>query len=208
MSFSIAGETCPAPMLMVRSSPGGSIVANVGRCYNSSTWTYYSIDTCIRQQDDSPSPSSSSVPETAQSSSLISGSAQSSSSISSSSPSAAKSSATAQSSDAEASASSSGTNTGAIAGGVVGGIAGLAIIVGGLWFFLRRRGRQHNKGAGTRGPVEVGGEPTVEMPAKEVSKPSELPDAYAEAYAEPPIQELSAEGERGVATVREAKGTL
>lgn len=46
----------------------------------------------------------------------------------------------------------------------------------------------------------------VEMPAKEVSKPSELPEAHAEAYAEPPPQELSAEGERGVAVARDDKG--
>ena len=42
------------------------------------------------------------------------------------------------------------------------------------------------------------GEPFVEMPAKEVPKPSELPEAKAEAYAEPPPQELGTDGERAI----------
>jgi hypothetical protein len=41
------------------------------------------------------------------------------------------------------SSSGSGTNTGAIAGGVVGGIAGLALILFGIWFILRRRRRRN-----------------------------------------------------------------
>ncbi|KAL2828072.1 hypothetical protein BJY01DRAFT_255506 [Aspergillus pseudoustus] len=37
------------------------------------------------------------------------------------------------------------TNTGAIAGGVVGGVAGLALLVAGIWFFLRQRKKKKKK---------------------------------------------------------------
>lgn len=72
-------------------------------------------------------------------------------------------------------ASSSKTNVGAIAGGVVGGVAGLALIAGALFYFLRR-GRNH--------------EPKyAEAPATEVKPP--LPVQH---YYEPnrsPLSELS-----------------
>lgn len=49
----------------------------------------------------------------------------------------------------DSSSSESKTNVGAIAGGVVGGVAGLAIIAGLLFFFLRRNRKY------SRGPVEM-----------------------------------------------------
>ena len=41
---------------------------------------------------------------------------------------------------------SSSSNTGAIAGGVVGGVAGVALILGAIWFVFRRRRRSLREG--------------------------------------------------------------
>jgi LPXTG-motif cell wall-anchored protein len=60
----------------------------------------------------------------------------------------------------------SSSNTGAIAGGVVGGIGGLALIIGALWFFLRRRKTAH--------PEKVS--PLNEMDAIETQR-HEMPDS-------------------------------
>jgi nitrate reductase gamma subunit len=37
------------------------------------------------------------------------------------------------------------SNTGAIAGGVVGGVLGLLLLIGLIWFFLRRRNKQRDE---------------------------------------------------------------
>ncbi|CAL1716288.1 unnamed protein product [Somion occarium] len=47
------------------------------------------------------------------------------------------------SSNGSASTSGGGTNVGAIVGGVIGGVIGLALIVGAVWWFMRRR--RHTK---------------------------------------------------------------
>lgn len=175
----------------IYSSPGGSIVADHGRCYdlNDSSWTYYSIDTCIRQPQDSSGTSSSASPSTTSASSTSSSApASSTSTLDATQPSESSANNTVPTSDE--------SNTGAIAGGVVGGIAGLALVIGVIWFFLRRRGKQRREG-----PVqlhEMDGEPMVEMSGREAPKPSELPGGRPEAYVEPPPQELSADAERGV----------
>ncbi|OGE54643.1 hypothetical protein PENARI_c005G10442 [Penicillium arizonense] len=48
--------------------------------------------------------------------------------------------------------SSSSSNSGAIAGGVVGGVAGLAILIGLIWFFLRRRSQSNKSATGPTDP--------------------------------------------------------
>lgn len=46
---------------------------------------------------------------------------------------------------ASSSAGDGKTNTGAIAGGVVGGVAGLVVLAGLIWFFLKKRRLQEQK---------------------------------------------------------------
>jgi hypothetical protein len=58
---------------------------------------------------------------------------------STSSTTSSTSTATSTSSVVVAMTSKSSSNTGAIAGGVVGGVVGLVLILGAIWFFVRRR---------------------------------------------------------------------
>lgn len=192
----------------MNSSPGGSIVANRGRCYNDASWTYYSIDTCIRQEDDSSISTSSSNSHTVAPTSTSPSVSQLLAPASSTS--VAGSSATAISQSPQTSESygapASSTNTGAIAGGVVGGLVGLAIIIGGVWFFLRRR-RGRPTGPWVD-PSELSGEHMVEISGKPISKAFELPEARVEAYAEPPPQELSTDGAKGIGVAKGEKSWL
>jgi hypothetical protein len=64
-------------------------------------------------------------------------------------------------SDQETGNKSDSTNKGAIAGGVVGGVAGLALIMGLLWFFIARRKKQKT---GEKGQAEVTTQPLQPMP--------------------------------------------
>ncbi|KAL5357097.1 hypothetical protein BJX96DRAFT_172219 [Aspergillus floccosus] len=88
------------------------------------------------------------------------------------STSASTTSSTSTSSPDDTEDTGSGTNTGAIAGGVVGGVAGLAIILGLLWFFLRRK-RKQPENASVPLDTKAGPKPPGELDA--LSQPSELP---------------------------------
>ncbi|KAF7188318.1 hypothetical protein HII31_10382 [Pseudocercospora fuligena] len=71
--------------------------------------------------------------------SLVAEATSSSSSTSSAATTASSTTSTAGPTSTTANSDSGSTTTGAIAGGVVGGVAGLAIIGGVIWFFLRKR---------------------------------------------------------------------
>ncbi|KAJ5357420.1 hypothetical protein N7541_004578 [Penicillium brevicompactum] len=83
------------------------------------------------------------------------------------------------SSPAESTDSKSGsTNTGAIAGGVVGGCAGLALIVGLVWFFLVRRRKQVPKDIHEAGVETQRYQPAHELPVGARDGRSELESDY------------------------------
>lgn len=87
---------------------------------------------------------------------------------------------------------------GAIAGGVVGGVAGLALIIGILWFFIAGRKKQKNSKLGEARAVNPQVQPMSEVPAGVRDGRSELGgDTYM--YSELPagnereISELNSE---------------
>lgn len=94
------------------------------------------------------------------------------------------------------SSSGSGTNAGAIAGGVVGGVAGLALILVGIWFFLRRRKAK----AAATSSGSSSGEPPKKTPAEmeDQSPPAYQPaaggaakDAGSTGQSPPTVVEMS-----------------
>ncbi|KAJ6001577.1 hypothetical protein N7499_002520 [Penicillium canescens] len=88
--------------------------------------------------------------------------------------------------------SSSSSNTGAIAGGVVGGVAGLAILIGLIWFFLRRRSQSKKSAAGPTDPSPLmSSVPALNSPASNAAgstqpgssvSGSRSPDANSSGY--------------------------
>ena len=90
----------------------------------------------------------------------------------------------------------SGTSAGAIAGGVIGGLAGLALLVGLVFFLLRRRRRSIEPSKGGAGSAyekpelsagaEVSAKPLPELGGGGVGgRPQELPGGERLAYEMP-----------------------
>lgn len=65
----------------------------------------------------------------------------------------------------------SSSHTGAIAGGIVGGIAGLALLAGALWFFVRHRSKSQEEITPRHDTLNI------EKPSDAGSEPSELHSA-------------------------------
>jgi LPXTG-motif cell wall-anchored protein len=109
-------------------------IANIPTCYNTS-WIYYSIDECTPPDQLSSTSSRAST---------------------SSSP-------TNTPTDTPLPQTSPTSHTGAIAGGIVGGVCGVALVVGLVFFFVRR-----NKNRQSSVPQQVSGTPLAELSHKDV----------------------------------------
>lgn len=95
--------------------------------------------------------------------------------------------------------SSSSSNGGAIAGGVVGGIAGLALIAGLLWFFLRRWKQSRPQAHSMRlmeHVLEKLGSPRSELPSDNDNAPLAKPVRSQDAPHELPNTSMRTDGAR------------
>lgn len=184
-------------------SPGGSIVAVPRRCYSNPTWTYYSIDTCRREETTTALSTNSSTSSPSSTPSTSSQSSSTSSGFPSTIPTTAD--------QAPIPDTTSESNTGAIAGGVVGGVAGLAIIGGMAWFTFRKKRKQGDSGEAPERPEREPGEPGAELSAQAAPMRSELAvqRSHSEADSKPAPQELDAGVEREQrASWKEEKGPV
>ncbi|KAB8251628.1 hypothetical protein BDV35DRAFT_337981 [Aspergillus flavus] len=100
-------------------------------------------------------------------------------------PQTASPTSSATSSTASSESSGSSTNKGAIAGGVVGGVCGVLIIIGIIWFLLRRR----RLSSASRDP----GKPALPPGSKYGHETAELGESgniRSELYGSPVVREL------------------
>src|SRR4030095_10785409 len=97
------------------------------------------------------------------------------------------------------SSSSTSSNAGAIAGGVVGGIAGLALIVGLLWFFIRRRKQSRPQAHPTHSIehiLEKSGNPRSELRSDSDNAPMATPVRHQDPAHELPNTSIRTDGAR------------